>query len=164
MLKRPQYLFFTQKGWHVRMKKYRRWGGIKEINESHIDPTLRDPQSPVVAVTLARLKIWETFRFTKWGKPVERQVRDHKGHRLALAAFRPPHHFCTFSIWNNEEEMMGMVFGKRKDSDGTEHRLAMRERNRKAFHFEFATMRFIPFQEQGSWNTISDYTRVDLNT
>ena len=157
MMEQSQFNFFKDKGWQVRMRKYRRWGGVQEINDAHIDPKLRDLEKPVVAVTLARLKLSQTLRFTKWGKPVEKQVRDHKGHSLALAAFRPFNHFCTFSIWKNETEMTNMVFGKKKEADGDEHKLAMRERARKAFHSEFATMRFIPTKQVGSWEGKSDY-------
>ena len=157
LTEQPRYSFFRDDGWQIRIKKYRRWGGVREINDAHIDPSLRDPENPVVAVTLARLKLWHLLRFTKWGKPVERQVRDHRGNTLALAAFRPFNHFCTFSIWNTEAEMTGMVFGKRSAEDGDEHKRAMKERNRKAFHFEFATMRFVPTKQLGAWNGKSDH-------
>lgn len=158
-LKQPKHQLFTKKGWHIRLRLYRRWGGISEINNSTVVPERKDPNSPVVAVTLARLRLTETLRFTKWGKPVERQVRDHSGNTLALAAFRPWNTFCTFSIWKNEDEMTSMVFGKRESTDGHEHKIAMVERSRKPFHFEFTTMRFIPFQQSGQWRGDSDYIR-----
>jgi hypothetical protein len=155
----PEFAFFKDKGWQIRMKQYRRWGGVKEINDAYIDPSLTDPEGPVVAVTLARLKLSETFRFIKWGKPVERQVRDHRGHNLALAAFRPFNTFCTFSVWKTESEMTNMVFGKDRSSDGEDHRRAMVARSRKAFHSEFATMRFLPTKQCGEWKGRSDYLK-----
>lgn len=86
-------------GWHVRLEFLRRWGSFSEIDElpENIEDT--DPDEPVVAVTLARLKLPEVFRFIHWGKPVEEQVRDNPGTTLALAAFRPLRTFSTFSIW-----------------------------------------------------------------
>ncbi|MGZ6465928.1 MAG: hypothetical protein ACXWQJ_01515 [Bdellovibrionota bacterium] len=140
------------------MRLYRRWGEISELKDIAIAPELAEASKPIVAVTLARLNILQTPRFIKWGKPVESQVRDHKGQRLALAAFRPWNTFCTFSIWKNEAEMLNMVQGRSKQSDGESHKRAMLERVRKDFHHEFSTMRFMPIKEAGLWNGRSDYT------
>ena len=158
-LKQPSHQFFNE-GWHVRMKLYRRWGEVKDIKDAIVNPNAAAPDQPVVAVTLARLNLLHTARFTKWGKPVERQVRDHKGQVLALAAFRPLNTFCTFSIWRNEAEMINMVHGKNKLYDGENHKEAMVERIRKDFHHEFTTMRFTPFKEVGVWNGKSKYTSI----
>jgi len=146
------------RGWHVRLKLYRRWGRVSEIADAAVDPALARPGAPVVAVTLARLKLSQTFRFTRWGKPVERQVRDHAGQRLALAAMRPLGTFCTFSVWKNEAEMLGMVSGRDAARDGESHVAAMRERARRDFHHEFTTMRFVPTAEAGEWEGRSGYT------
>lgn len=156
-LRQPSHHFFED-GWHVRMKLYRRWGKIAALENAIVDPSLAVPNKPMVAVTLARLKLSETLRFTKWGKPVESQVRDHKGQTLALAALRPLNTFSTFSIWKNESEMLSMVQGKNKINDGESHKLAMQERTRKDFHHEFSTMRFTPIKEVGMWNGKSGYT------
>lgn len=156
-LQQSPYHFF-EGGWHVRMKLYRRWGEITELKNAAIDSNLALPNQPVVAVTLARLNLLQTRRFIRWGKPVERQVRDHKGQILALAAIRPLNTFSTFSIWKNEAEMINMVQGKNKSYDGESHKLAMQERVRKDFHHEFSTMRFAPFKEIGVWNGKSGYT------
>lgn len=142
-------------GWHVRMRLYRRWGKISELKDAIVFPEIIKPDHPVVAVTLARLNIFQTARFIKWGKPVEAQVRDHHGQNIALAAIRPPNTFSTFSVWKNESEMTNMVHGK-KQSDGDSHRSAMQERIRKDFHLEFTTMRFAPFKEVGTWESKSN--------
>lgn len=134
-------------GWHVRMQLYRRWGGIRELRSAFVDPELARPGQPVVAVTLARLNLLETRRFIKFGKPVERQVRDHSGQTLALAAFRPLSTFSTLSIWESESEMLSMVHGRHVDRDGDSHKVAMQERARKDFHHEFTTMRFTLLKE-----------------
>jgi len=156
-LQQPSHHFFDG-GWHVRMKLYRRWGEISELKNAIVDPHLARPDQPMVAVTLARLNLLQTPRFIKWGKPVESQVRDHKGQILALAAIRPLNTFATFSIWKNESEVINMVHGRNKPSDGDSHKLAMQERIRKDFHHEFSTMRFAPFKEVGVWNGKSGYT------
>ena len=157
-MSKPPHRFFEQ-GWQVRMKLYRRWGEVAELKNAIVSPEIAMPEKPVVAVTLARLNILQTPRFIKWGKPVESQVRDHKGQTLALAALRPLNTFSTFSIWKNESEMLNMVHGKNKLNDGESHRLAMKERSRKDFHHEFTTMRFVPFKEVGIWNGKSGYTQ-----
>jgi hypothetical protein len=149
-LRQPSHHVFDA-GWHIRMRLYRRWGDITELSNAVVDPSLAVPAKPIVAVTLARLNLLQTRRFIRWGKPVERQVRDHKGQTLALAAIRPLNTFSTFSIWKNESEMINMVQGRNKIHDGESHQLAMQERVRKDFHHEFTTMRFVPFKEVGEW-------------
>ena len=54
--------------------------------------------------------------------------------------------------------MVGMVRGRRAELDGTDHRDAMTERERKDFHHEFTTMRFVPVGEFGTWDGGSSYT------
>ena len=156
-LEHPSHHFF-ESGWHVRMHLYRRWGEITELKNAAIYPNAAVPNKPIVAVTLARLKLLQTARFIRWGKPVESQVRDHKGQTLSLAALRPPKTFSTFSIWKNESEMINMVHGNNRVYDGESHHLAMQERIRKDFHHEFSTMRFAPIKEVGDrsavWNTV----------
>jgi len=69
---------------------------------------------------------------------------------------RPLGTFSTFSIWKNEDEMLGMVYGRHQD---LAHGNAMKERSRKDFHHEFTTMRFTPVGEFGSWRGKSNYTK-----
>src|SRR5690606_26375621 len=108
------------------------------------------PEEPVVAVTVARMRLPEVPRFLRWGKPVERQVRDHPGTTLALAAFRPPRTIATFSVWRTVREMEEMVRGRSAPAD-RRHADAMAERRRRDFHHEFATYRFRPLAEHGTW-------------
>lgn len=156
-LNEPSHQFFNN-GWHVRMHLYRRWGQLTELQNADIHSNATAPDQPIVAVTLARLNLLETFRFIRWGKPVEKQVRDHKGQNLALAGIRPLNTFSTFSIWKSEAEMLNMVHGKNKLHDQEDHKLAMQERQRKDFHHEFTTLRFSPFKEVGHWNEKTNYT------
>jgi len=139
------------KGWHVRLEFLRRWGhhaGFPDLPAS-VGP--QDPTRPVVAVTLARLKLPELVRFIRWGKPVEEQVRDHPGTTLALAAIRPPNTFSTFSIWRSQQEMTDMVHGKASFPGADRHAKAMGERDRKDFHYQFTTLRFRAIAEHGEW-------------
>ena len=77
-------------GWHVRLEFLRRWGRVRELVDLPEIAGRADPAEPVVAVTLARMRLPEVPRFVHWRKPVERLVRDHPASTLALAAFRPP--------------------------------------------------------------------------
>lgn len=156
-LNRPSNRFLLD-GWHVRMKLYRKWGAVSELANSFVAESESKFDGPVVAVTLARLRLSETIRFAKWGKPVERQVKNHPGNRLAYAAIRPLTTFSTFSVWDNETEMLNMVRGRNQIRDGESHREAMGERSRRDFHHEFTTMRFKPLGEFGSWHGKSNYT------
>lgn len=98
------------KGWHLRLRMYRRWGSIREFSPATVNNLISERDSTTVAITLARIILKEFSRFTKWGKQVESQVRDHPGKQMAFAAFRPPRHFLTFSVWDTEAEMIHSDF------------------------------------------------------
>lgn len=165
--------------WHVRLDFVRRWGSVDGLHDLPETVGRMAPDEPVVAVTLARHRLPELARFIRWGRPVERQVRDHPASTLALAAVRPPRTFSTFSIWESSRAMTGMVFGRRHapavggvdeeeargipggarrpDGEVRRHAEAMAERERRDFHREFTTLRFRPLSEHGSWQGRSDW-------
>lgn len=147
-------------GWHVRMTFLRRWSTLAALADLPQQADASDDDEPVVAVTLARMRLPEVPRFLTWGKPVERLVRDHPDATLALAAMRPPRSISTFSIWNSVRAMTDMVHG-RDDTTGvadpTRHAAAMAERRRRDFHHEFATFRFRPVSEHGNWDGRTGY-------
>lgn len=143
-------------GWHVRLKFLRQWGRLSEFDDLPANVEVTDPSQPVVAVTLARLKLPQVVRFIRWGKPVEKLVRDHPGTTLAVAAIRPPRTFSTFSVWRSQREMTDMVHGKGPSPGADRHAKAMIERVRKDFHYEFTTLRFRPIAERGVWLGQSD--------
>ena len=138
-------------GWHVRLRFLRRWGHLSGLGDLPANAEDSDPTQPVVAVTLARLRLPELVRFIRWGKPVEKLVRDHPATTLALAAIRPPRTFCTFSIWRSQREMTDMVHGRGSSPGADRHAKAMLERDRKDFHHEFTTLRFRALAEHGEW-------------
>ena len=138
-------------GWHVRMSFQRRWGRVSAFDGLEESVGEQDPAAPVVAVTLARMKLPQVPRFIRWGKPVEALVRDHPGTSLALAAMRLPRTVSTFSVWNSQQEMIDMVRGHSQVPNPKRHADAMVERERKDFHFEFTTLRFKPIAEYGVW-------------
>ncbi|GAA1871333.1 hypothetical protein [Myceligenerans crystallogenes] len=138
-------------GWHVRMEYLRRWSRLAALPGLPARAGGWDQDEPVVAVTVARMRLLEVPRFLRWGKPVERQVRDHPGTTLALAAVRPPRTISTFSVWRTVREMEEMVHGRSELPDPRRHADAMTERRRRDFHHEFATFRFRPLAEHGSW-------------
>lgn len=138
-------------GWHVRMTFLRRWGSVKEFSDLPENVETSDQDAPVVAVTLARMRLPQVPRFICWGRPVEELVRDHPGAILASASMRLPRTVSTFSIWSSQREMAAMVHGHSHIDRPKRHASAMRERERKDFHFEFTTLRFKPVAEHGSW-------------
>jgi len=138
-------------GWHVRLEYLRRWSAIEAFPGLPPRAGEWEQDEPVVAVTLARMRIPEVPRFLRWGKPVERLVRDHPGTTLALAAMRPPRTISTFSVWRTVREMEEMVHGRSAVAEPERHSAAMAERRRRDFHHEFATYRFRPLSEHGTW-------------
>jgi len=138
-------------GWHVRMAFLRRWGYVRAFDGLVEDVGEQDPAAPVVAVTLARMKLPQVPRFIQWGKPVEELVRDHPGTTLAIAAMRLPRTVSTFSVWTTQRDMVDMVRGQSAVPRPERHAAAMAERQRKDFHFEFTTLRFRPIAEYGDW-------------
>jgi len=139
------------RGWHVRMEFVRKWGNLTGFNDLPLTAMELDDEDPVVSVTLARLRVIEAVRFIRWGKPVERQVRDDPATTIAMAAIRPLRTLATFSIWQTQRDLKQMVHGRRSDEATQKHAKAMQERNRKDFHHEFITMRFRPLSEHGIW-------------
>ncbi|MFK5583114.1 hypothetical protein [Serinicoccus sp. LYQ131] len=146
-------------GWHVRLQFLRRWGRVRGLDDLPEIAGRSDPAEPVVAVTLARMRLPEVPRFIHWGRPVERLVRDHPATTLALAAARPPRTVSTFSIWDSTREMTGMVHGRSDVEAPRRHADAMLERDRRDFHHEFTTLRFRPLSEHGSWEGRSGLVR-----
>jgi len=143
-------------GWHVRMEFLRRWGRVSGFDDLPANVGDEEAVAPVVAVTLARLKLPEVPRFISWGKPVEELVRDHPATTLALAAVRPPHTVSTFSVWRSLREMSDMVRGRDSVPGAHRHAAAMVERDRRDFHHQFTTLRFRPLAEHGSWDGRTD--------
>lgn len=138
-------------GWHVRMAFVRRWGSVSELDWIPKNAGELSPSDPVVAVTLARMKLFQVPRFIHWGRPVEELVRDHPGATLAMAAVRYPRTVSTFTVWQSMRDMRDMVRGHGTMPRPERHAAAMAERNRKDFHFEFTTLRFRPLSEHGRW-------------
>lgn len=135
----------------MRLEYLRRWSSLAALPGLPVRAGSWDQDEPVVAVTLARMRIPEIPRFLHHGRPVERLVRDHPGVTLAVAAFRPPRTISTFTIWHSARQMVEMVHGHSQVPDPARHVDAMRERERRDFHHEFATFRFRPLSEHGSW-------------
>ncbi|WP_345468884.1 hypothetical protein [Paeniglutamicibacter antarcticus] len=144
-------------GWHVRLEFLRRWGEVRDMVLFPEGEERLELNEPVVAVTLARMRLFEMPRFIHWGRPVERQIRDHPEAILAMAAIRLPRTVSTFSIWTSTRAMTGMVFGRDDGEAARRHTEAMTERDRRDFHHEFTTLRFRPLSEHGSWEGRSDY-------
>jgi hypothetical protein len=145
------------KGWHVRLSFIREWGKFRGFIIPDFKDNLESPNSPVVAVTIARMKPFAVPRFIHWGRPVEKLVRDHPGTTLSLASVKFPNTVSTFSIWKTEKEMTDMVHGHSSIEKAKRHSDAMKERERKDFHFEFITLRFKPIAEFGNWKGQSNF-------
>jgi len=138
-------------GWHLRMTFLRRWGSVREFASLPESIGESDPQSPVAAFTLARMRFREIPRFVQWGRPVEILVRDNPEASFSLAAIRHPRTIATFSIWNSQQAMIDMVRGQSAVAQPKRHLAAMKERERRDFHHEFTTLRFRPVAEFGTW-------------
>lgn len=148
-----------KKSWYLVLQFTRQWGSISDYQIPTNTNSTTKEDDLVVAVTLAKMRYSQIPRFLRWGRPVEKQVRDDQASRLSLASIRYPNLISTFSIWNTQLDMTNMVRGHSKTEQPTRHRDAMRERNRKDFHFEFTTLRFVPLEEHGSWKGKSNYTK-----
>ena len=140
------------KGWHTRLAFVRQWGHIHKWTLPEETATIDAQDAPVIAVSLARVKFREIPRFINWGRPVEKLVRDHPGTTLSMASIRLPNTVSTFSVWKSLQEMTDMVHGHSTIRDSKRHMEAMKERERKDFHYEFTTLRFKPLAEFGHWD------------
>lgn len=144
------------KGWHIRLEFLRQWGKISGFRIPKAERLVNDDK-PVVAITIARMKYTQIPRFLRWGRPVEKQVRDDPGTTLSLASIRYPNIISTFSIWKTQKAMNDMVLGHGKRPHSKKHINALKERDRKDFHFEFTTLRFNPLAEYGIWNNKQEF-------
>lgn len=144
------------KGWYTKLEFVRQWGSVSGFKIPDILDSVLPDTHPVVAITIARMKYTQIPRFLRWGRPVEKLVRDHPGTSQSLASIRYPNTISTFSIWNTLKEMTDMVNGHSNVPKPKRHIDAMKERDRKDFHFEFTTLRFKPIAEFGMWNGKSD--------
>jgi hypothetical protein len=138
-------------GWHVRLQYLRRYGAVAALGDL---PELAGPwalDEPIVAVTLARMKLRELPRFLRWGRPVEQLIASHPAAVFSTGAQRPPNTISTFSIWRTVREMTEMVHGRSVVPDAHVHQVAMAEQRRRDFHFESTFMRFRPLAEHGEW-------------
>lgn len=144
-------------GWHVRLKFIREWGAFAGFKIPEQKAKLESENSPVVAVTIAKMKPFAVPRFIHWGRPVEKLVRDHPATTLSLASIRFPNTVSTFSIWKTEKEMTNMVHGHSDVPKPKRHSKAMMERDRKNFHFKFTTLRFKAISEFGNWKGESNF-------
>lgn len=139
------------KGWYVKLSFMRKWGHISHFEIPQTSNEDEEINHAVVAVTIARMKFLSIPRFLKWGRPVEKLVRDHPGTSLSLASICFPNTISTFSIWGSIKDMRNMVLGKSEVPQPRRHIDAMGERDRKDFHYEFTTLRFKPLAEYGEW-------------
>lgn len=146
------------KGWHVRLKFLRQWGKINGFKIPKPNEDFNESNDTVVAVTIARMKLLAVPRFIRWGRPVEKLVRDHPGTTLSLASMRLPNTVSTFSIWKSTKEMTNMVHGHSNVPKPKRHAQAMKERERKNFHYQFTTLRFKTISEHGEWKGEKGYT------
>lgn len=145
------------KGWHIRLDYLRQWGKISGFQIPDYELALEHDSDPVVAVTIARMRYTQIPRFLRWGRPVEKQVRDDQETTLTLASIRYPNVVSTFSIWKTQKAMKDMVRGHSQSPQPKRHINAMKERNRKDFHYEFTTLRFRPIAEYGEWKNKKQY-------
>lgn len=138
-------------GWHVRMRYLRRYGAIAALGDLPVTTGGWDPEEPIVAVTVARMKLPQVPRFLRWGKPVELLIAEHPAAVFSTGAHRPPRTVSTFSIWRSVREMTDMVHGRSDVAHADVHRVAMAEQRRRDFHHESAFLRFRPVAEHGEW-------------
>jgi hypothetical protein len=138
-------------GWHVRLQYLRRYGAVTALSNLPETAGAWDLDEPIVAVTLARMKLRELPRFLHWGRPVERLIRSHPAAVFSTGAQRPPNTISTFSIWRTVREMTEMVHGRGGLQNAHVHHAAMVEQRRRDFHHESTFMRFRPLSEHGTW-------------
>ena len=138
-------------GWHVRLQYLRRFGAIAALGPLPERAGAWDPGEPIVAVTIARMKLTEVPRFLRWGRPVERLIASHPAAVFSTGAQRPPNTISTFSIWRTVREMTDMVHGRSDVPNAHTHQVAMAEQRRRDFHHESTFMRFRPLSEHGRW-------------
>lgn len=122
-------------GWHTRLQFIWRWGRVSEFEIPKEPLEVDENYSPVVAVTLARMKLPQVPRLIRWGRPVKKLVRDHPGTTLSLASIRLPRTISKFSIWKSQKDMIDMVHAHSQVPNPRRHVNAIHELRQKGFLF-----------------------------
>lgn len=130
------------RGFYIELKAIRQTGSFEKMQIKTDGQSSLEEGENVAALTIAKMKLFELFRFLKWGRPVEKLVRDHPSAIYSNASLKFLNTISTFSIWKNVDEMQNMVLGKSEIPNANRHHAAMYERDRKDFYKEFSTIRF----------------------
>ncbi|MCB0362017.1 MAG: hypothetical protein KDD35_04830 [Bdellovibrionales bacterium] len=59
-LESGKYPLSPSESWHIRIKPYRRWGSLKELNHAHLFKELMSPSGTVSARPLAKFNLSKT--------------------------------------------------------------------------------------------------------
>lgn len=134
-------------GWHVRLEPLRVFGSWTAIPGLPDRGRPHDPEEPVVALTLGRLRLKRIRPFLRAAMPAESDVLAEPGLIASAGLARPPRLVSTFSIWRSAAEMRDYVTRK-----GGSHAAAVSGDRERPFHHESAFIRFRPYASHGSWD------------
>lgn len=123
------------------LRAYGSWPGLP----ADIPGTRAVPHDgPVVALTLARVRLSQAVRFLRTSRPAEQAAVAHPGLVWGSAVVRPPF-AATVSIWQSSQATAGYAYKQQQA-----HNDAIVEQQRKDFHKESAFIRFAPLHAEGS--------------
>lgn len=133
-------------GWHVRLEPVRVLGAWPAIPNLPTRELPHDPEEPMAALTLGRLRYRRLVPFLRASFPAESDAVGEPGLVAASGLARPPF-VSTFSLWRSAAEMRNFV-----TRAGGGHAAAVRSDHEHSFHHESAFARFRPYASQGLWD------------
>lgn len=134
-------------GWYARLDPLRVFGSWPAIPGLPDRERPHDPEEPVVALTLGRLRLKRIRPFLRAAVPAESDVLVAPGLIASAGLARPPRLVFTLSIWRSSAEMRDYV-----TREGGPHAAAVNSDRERGFHHESAFIRFRPYASHGAWD------------
>ncbi|HTQ68649.1 MAG TPA: hypothetical protein VMI13_08145 [Solirubrobacteraceae bacterium] len=132
-------------GWQMRMQPMRIFGSWRGLEAIEGCPVPMDPDEPVAALTLGRLRPSQVVRFLKASARAERDALAGGAMLASSGLARPPRLVSTFSVWHSFAAMREYIAGSGADG----HRQAVRSHAERPFHSESAFVRLRPLEASG---------------
>ncbi len=132
-------------GWHVRLAPLRAHGTWPGLDDDVSTGYRTDLRGPAAVLTVGRLRLSQLPRFVRVSAKAEGRVVQAPG-LVWTSGFTKPPFVATCSLWEDEDALSEYAYGAAQP----EHKDAIAEGRRKAFHNQQAFIRFRPYGSTGS--------------
>jgi hypothetical protein len=145
-------------GWRVRLEPARSIGVLPGLPDL---PRRERPtgDSPVAALTVAKVRASRFARFALAAGAPEREARVHPGYLAGFGLMRPATWVATFTLWRDADVMRDYALGSRPGG----HVQAMKADQKVHFHHEMLFARFVPYAAEGLLDGLDPVSAAKLS-